>query len=134
MNHRDTKEILYPAETGLAANVVQFPVVGPLRPKPRCKPQELPGQGLSVAILPPPVTMNHVLPGRMKRSGQPLQVWTSPYRKVPPRPIKSEIARNYIKSAIAWIKSATKLTLQELVRLHTQGWALRFVARFRHST
>lgn len=128
MHPRETKEILQPAETELADNVVQFPVVGPLRPKPRSKPPELPVQSPQPVILPPPITRDHVLPGRMKRSGQPLQMWTSPYRKVPPRPTKIEIARSYIEFATGRIKSATSYALQELVKLYQHG---KHLAAFR---
>jgi hypothetical protein len=140
MEPRDTNETLRPAETELAAKVAQFPAAERLRPKPRCKPQEMPSQ------LPPvpdellPVTTNRVLHGRMKRSGQPLQVWTSPYEKVPPPPAKSEIALNHIKTAIGHIKtaigrikSATRPAFRERVRLYTQGCRSWLVARFRHS-
>ena len=133
MDPENTPEKRPPAEIKIPARVVEFPV-GRLRPKLRSKRPERPVvQPAPERVVLPPVATTHIQFGRMKRSGQPLQTWTSPYDKAPPPPAKSEIVMNQVKTALEQIKSAARPERQEPIRLSAVRWASRLFARFRHS-
>lgn len=69
----------------------------------------------------------------MKRSAEPLQVWTSPYAKVPQPPTRRQLAETRAKTFASHIRSALRTVLQEIANLLPEEYAARFFARFRHS-
>jgi hypothetical protein len=82
------------------------PSVGPLRPKRRSKPEEVSNQTPRV-IIPMEQPAPPVRPTRLKRSGQPLQIWKEPsqHAKSPEKrghtkfPSFLDVARFYTRAA-----------------------------------
>jgi hypothetical protein len=84
-----------PQENQTITTPWQGPAVAPLRPKRRFRVLERTMQ--QAQRLPAPATGERVLPGKLKRSGQPQQIWKQPPGPVRTVPSKSLSAQQLIE-------------------------------------
>jgi hypothetical protein len=86
-----------PSENQTMGTPWQASAVGPLRPKRRFRVLERTMQ--QAQRLPAPATSERTLPGKLKRSGQPQQIW-----KQPPGPVRTVPSKSLsTQQLIEWL-------------------------------